>query len=264
MRNPNTMHIDQMDTLTMVKTMHNENRRVLEAVDEVTERIAQAVDAVAAALTKGGRLIYVGAGTSGRLGVLDASECPPTFGVLPEQVIGLIAGGEKALTRSAEWAEDSEEAGEKDVTELLITREDVVCGISAAGGAAYVIGAMKKAQSAGAVTIGITCNKGSLIEQLADIAITADTGAEAITGSTRMKAGTAQKLILNLISTGAMIKTGKVYENLMINVRPVNNKLTDRCVRILCEITGVDQKRGEVELKKAEGVIRKAIENIKG
>lgn len=263
MRNPNTLHIDKMNTYDMLKTIHNENSRVIEAVDEVIEDISRAVDAVAAAMEKNGRLIYVGAGTSGRLGVIDAAECPPTFGVERDRVMGLIAGGEKAMAGAVEWVEDSEAEGEKDVASIQITKDDVVVGISAAGSAAYVIGAMKKAKSAGAIIIGISCNAGSSIEKLADIPITPDTGAEAITGSTRMKAGTAQKIILNLISTGAMIKTGKVYENLMINVRPVNSKLLKRSIRIICEITGIGEERAGEELKKADNCIRKAIENIK-
>lgn len=264
MRNPNTTHIDKMDTALMLKTMNLENRRVTEAVDEVIQDIARAVDAVAKALTAGGRLIYVGAGTSGRLGVIDAAECPPTFGVRPEQVVALIAGGMEAMTRAAEWAEDEEAAGVRDLEPLGVNQNDVIVGISAAGGAAYVIGAMKKARSAGAVTVGLSCNPGSAVEAIADIPITPRTGAEALTGSTRLKAGSAQKIVLNLISTGAMIKTGKVYENLMINVKPVNQKLRKRSIGIIRQLTGVSEERAAEELKKANQNIRTAVEQIKG
>ena len=264
MRNPNTTHIDKMSTFDMVKTMNNENKTVTDAVDKALDKIAQAVDAAANALENGGRIIYIGAGTSGRLGVIDASECPPTFGVEPDVVVGIIAGGLQAMTRAAESVEDNEAEGIKSVEEIGINKNDILVGISAAGNAAYVIGAIEKAKSVGAVTVGLVCNEGCKIEAAADIAIVVDTGPEVITGSTRLKAGTSQKLVLNMISTGAMIRTGKVYENLMINVRPVNKKLHKRCVGIIREITGVDEARAYEELEKADNSIRKAIENIKG
>lgn len=264
MRNPNTMHIDKMSTYDIVKTMNDENKTVTDAVDKALPKIAQAVDAAADALKKNGRIIYIGAGTSGRLGVIDASECPPTFGVEPGVVVGIIAGGLQAMTTATESVEDSEDEGIKAVEKIGINKNDVLVGISAAGNAAFVIGAIKRAKEAGAVTVGLVCNEGCKIASEADIVIIVDTGPEVITGSTRLKAGTSQKLVLNMISTGAMILTGKVYENLMINVKPLNKKLHKRCAGIICEITGVDEERAYSELEKADGSIRRAIENIKG
>lgn len=264
MRNPNTMHIDKMSTYDIVKTMNDENKTVTDAVDKALPKIAQAVDAAADALKKNGRIIYIGAGTSGRLGVVDASECPPTFGVEPGVVVGIIAGGLQAMTTATESVEDSEDEGIKAVEKIGINKNDVLVGISAAGNAAFVIGAIKRAKETGAVTVGLVCNEGCKVASAADIVIIVDTGPEVITGSTRLKAGTSQKLVLNMISTGAMILTGKVYENLMINVKPLNKKLHKRCTGIICEITGVDEERAYSELEKADGSIRRAIENIKG
>ncbi|NLG53425.1 MAG: N-acetylmuramic acid 6-phosphate etherase [Clostridiales bacterium] len=263
MRNPKSIYIDKMDTIDILKTINTEDRSVPLAVFDVIEDIAKAVDMIAEALDNGGRLIYVGAGTSGRLGVLDAAECPPTFGIDKKIVIPVIAGGSAALTSASEDKEDNAEQGRADIEALGITNRDIVVGISASGGAAYVIAAMKSARAAGAHTVGIICNKGSEMEKISDIAITPDTGPEVITGSTRLKAGTAQKLILNMLSTGAMIKTGKVYENYMINLKPVNKKLLDRCIRIITDITGTDRIRAEAELRLANGSIREAIDSIK-
>ncbi len=258
-RNPRTTHIDQMDTISMLTAMETENYNALRAVDAALKSIAAATEAISDTFRKGGRLIYAGAGTSGRLGVLDASECPPTFGVSPDQVIGLIAGGDRALRYAVEGFEDSESAGKKDAADIGILNNDIVVGISAAGGAAYVKGVLQYAKEHKAITVCIVNNPETVLEKLADIPIILDTGAEAITGSTRMKAGTAQKIVLNLLSTGAMIQTGKVYENLMINVRPSNKKLRARCIRILCDITGADAAAAEQALDQANGSIRDAI-----
>jgi N-acetylmuramic acid 6-phosphate etherase len=210
------MHIDRMSTLEMVTVMNDENRAVEDAIAECLPEIAEAVDRIAEALNRGGHLIYVGAGTSGRLGVVDASECPPTFGVDYDLVRGIIAGGNGAMFRAVENAEDSEEWGAKSIREDGVLPGDVVCGLSAAGRAPFVLGALKEARSIGCVTVGITCNPDSLMHPLCDVTIAPYVGPEVISGSTRLKAGTAQKLVLNMLSTGAMIKTGKVYGNLMI------------------------------------------------
>ncbi|MFA7637106.1 MAG: N-acetylmuramic acid 6-phosphate etherase [Monoglobales bacterium] len=263
MRNELTTHIDKMSTLEMLQIINNEDRKVIDAVNACLPQIAKAVDAVADAFNRGGRLFYIGAGTSGRLGVIDAAECPPTYGVPREQVQGIIAGGLKTMAQASENEEDNREAGINDFMERGLKKEDVVLGISVAGGAAYVIGALEKAKEIGCTTIGLTGNEGSKISQIADISIAPDTGAEVITGSTRMKAGTAQKLILNMISTCSMIKTGKVYENLMINLRPVNEKLTDRMVRIVVEILGYDYDRAKAKLEEYDWNIRKLVEGEK-
>ncbi len=196
-------------------------------------------------MSRGGRLIYIGAGTSGRLGVMDAAECPPTFGVSHDMVVGIIAGGENSMTRAAEGEEDNEAHGVRDVKERGLSSDDVLVGISAAGSAAYVVGAMTHGKSVGCVTIGLTCNRGSAIDRLADISICVETGAEVITGSTRLKAGTAQKMILNMLSTCAMVKTGKVYENLMINLKPTNRKLRRRMISITEELTRLPSAEAE-------------------
>ena len=239
-RNPATTHIDTVSTLEMVAMLQRENLRAVAAVGEILPQIAQAVDQVAAALEAGGRLIYMGAGTSGRLGVLDAAECPPTFGVDPGLVVGLIAGGRDAVFQAAEGAEDRPEKGRRDLEELGLTAKDVVAGVAASGRTPYVLGGLAYAGALGCLTLAITSNPGGPMDRAASIALSADTGAEAVTGSTRLKAGTAHKLILNMISTGAMIRTGKVYENLMVNVRATNQKLRDRATRILAQITGLD------------------------
>jgi len=262
-RNPRTINIDKMDTISMLHVMNEENYNAVKAVEQVLPQVEQAVEAVSNAFQNGGRLFYIGAGTSGRLGVVDASECPPTFGVDPGMVVGIIAGGVKCLYSASENAEDKEECGIQDLAAYNIQKEDVVCGISVAGNAAYVLGALKYAASKGCVTIGITSNDDSKLAMQADIAICPDTGAEVITGSTRLKAGTAQKLILNMISTCSMIKQGYVYENLMINLKPSNKKLTDRVIRIVCEITRVQREKAVQALEKSDWNIREAIEYIK-
>ena len=259
-RNPKSTHIDKMSTAEMVELMARENYVAVKAVEDASESIALAVDAIAESMKNGGRLFYVGAGTSGRLGVLDASECPPTFGVPYDLVNGIIAGGYDCLVKASEGGEDSYENGVLDVKDRL-RAGDVVVGISAAGGAKYVLGALDAAKEMGCVTVGVTSNNDSPLAKNADITIFTDTGAEIITGSTRLKAGTAQKLVLNILSTAAMVKTGKVYENLMINLKPTNEKLRARVISIVCEIKGVDRDRA-VELLEASGWdIRSAVEH---
>lgn len=258
-RNEASMHIDKMDSLSMVKLMNEENMNAVKSLDNILPDIARVCDAVAACIENGGRLFYVGAGTSGRIGVLDASECPPTFGVSPETVIGVIAGGEKCLTKAAESQEDNAQAGEEDLKSHNLTCDDIVIGISASGGAAYVIGALQYANSVGAVTVSISNNYNTPMEKTAKLSLVADSGPEVITGSTRLKAGTTQKLILNMISTVAMVKTGKVYENMMINLKPTNIKLRDRMIRIVCEITNCDEFTAEKLLEENNWIIREAV-----
>ena len=258
-RNPNSMHIDTATTAEMLQIMQQENYNAVKAVGEALPEIEKVVDIVAESFSKGGRLFYVGAGTSGRLGVLDASECPPTFGVSPEQVVGIIAGGEYCLTRSSEGREDNAADGQRDIQSHNVCDKDVVIGISAAGGAAYVIGALEYANSVGAISVSFTCNSDTPMEKVAKYSIVTNTGAEVIAGSTRLKCGTAQKLVLNMITTCAMIKTGKVYENLMINVKPVNKKLRERVIRIVTEIKKCDEATAIELLERADWNIRKAV-----
>lgn len=260
MRNENTRHIDKMSTTDMVAAIQNENKNAVNAIDGELGAISQATDAIYERMAKGGRLFYVGCGTSGRLGVLDAAECPPTYGVPNDMVIGIIAGGDGALRKAVEGAEDSKEAGIDALNEYKLTELDSVVGISVAGGAGYVIGAFEVAKSAGALTVALSCNEGCPIEKIADIGIHPDTGAEAITGSTRMKAGSAHKMILNMISTAVMVKLGHVYENMMINLRPSNIKLRDRMIRIVVEIIGVSYDEAEKLLEENDFTIRRAVE----
>jgi len=259
-RNPNTTHIDKMSTADMLFAIQRENENAVKAVGDVVPAITEAVDRAFPRMQKGGRLIYIGCGTSGRLGVIDASECPPTYGVSHDLVVGIIAGGDSALRRAGESAEDSADDGVRDISALNINENDTVVGISAAGGAAYVLGALEYAKGLGALTIGISSNADSKLATLADVAISPDTGAEPITGSTRMKAGTAQKLILNMLSTSLMVKLGHVYENLMINLRPTNIKLRGRMIRITADILGCDEAEAEKRLEAAEWNIRRAVE----
>ena len=260
-RNQNTLHIDEMTTLEMVTVMNNENRVVEDAIATQLPEIAAAVDLIAASLNAGGHLIYIGAGTSGRLGVVDASECPPTFGVDYDLVRGIMAGGEGAMFRAVEGAEDNEALGAHDIEADGVTAGDVVVGLSASGGAPYVLGALKKARELGAIPLGITCNPDSRMHPLCDVTIAPYVGPEVITGSSRLKAGTAQKLVLNMLSTGAMVKTGKVVGNLMVNVRPTNVKLRDRCIRILMELGDCDRETAEVLIDKY-GDIRKSLSEL--
>ncbi len=258
-RNPKTTHIDKMSTAEMMKVMQEENLNAARAVETELESIGAAVDAISERMKKGGRLFYTGCGTSGRLGVLDASECPPTYGVSYDTVIGIMAGGDVALKREGEADEDSYEAGCRDISAYNLTENDSVIGISVAGGAAFVIGTLETAKKAGALTIALSCNAGCAIEDIADISIHPDTGAEVITGSTRMKAGTAHKMIINMISTAVMIKQGHVYENLMVNLQPSNIKLRDRMIRITSDITGLDYDASEKLLEENGFNIKRAI-----
>lgn len=259
MRNDASMHIDQMDTMSMVRLINQENMNAVNAVEGALGKIAEVCDAVADCFRNGGRLFYIGAGTSGRLGVIDAAECPPTFGVPKEQVIGIIAGGEKCMVQAAESQEDDAAAGENDLKKYNLCDRDVVVGISASGGAAYVVGALEFANRVGAVSVSLSSNADTPMERVAKMSIVTDTGAEVITGSTRMKSGTAQKLVLNMISTCAMVKTGKVYENMMINLKPSNIKLTTRMIRIVTEILNVSETTAEQLLISADWNIRDAI-----
>ncbi len=257
-RNPRTLHIDELSTYDMMKLMNDENRAVEDAIATQLSEIAAAVDIIAAAFERGGHLIYIGAGTSGRLGVVDASECPPTFGVDHRLVRGIIAGGEGAMFRAVEGAEDDEARGAAELLADGVAAGDVVVGLSASGGAPYVLGALKTARELGATPVGITCNPNSRMHPLCDVTIAPYVGPEVITGSSRLKAGTAQKLVLNMLSTGAMVKTGKVVGNLMVHVKPTNEKLRDRCIRILMELSGIERARAE-ELIDKYGDIREAL-----
>ena len=261
-RNQNTLHIDEMSTYDMMKTMNDENRVVEDAVATQLSEIAEAVDIIAERLENGGHLIYVGAGTSGRLGVVDASECPPTFGVDNRLVRGIMAGGEDAMFRAVEGAEDDEARGAEELVADGVEAGDVVVGLSASGGAPYVLGALKKARELGASPMGITCNPDSRMHAVCDVTIAPYVGPEVITGSSRLKAGTAQKLVLNMLSTGAMIKTGKVVGNLMVNVKPTNAKLRDRCIRILMELGECDRETATALIDKHED-IRKSLEELR-
>ena len=247
-RNPRTAHIDELSTLEMVTLINSEDHRVADAVQEVLPQIAAAVDLIAERLSSGGRLVYVGCGTSGRLGILDASECPPTYNVSPELVQGLIAGGFPAIFKAVEGAEDSRELGEEDLKKIAFSDKDVLCGLAASGRTPYVLGAMAYAKSIGASVIAVTCCKGSQIDRAADIGIAPEPGPEVVTGSTRMKSGTAQKMVLNMLSTGAMIRMGKVYGNLMVDVQPSNEKLVRRCQRIVMQATGADEAQAVAAL----------------
>jgi N-acetylmuramic acid 6-phosphate etherase len=262
-RNPNTTHIDTLPTLDMVTLMHSESKAAFDAIDAVLPEVAQAVDKIAEAFNNGGHLYYVGAGTSGRLGVLDASECPPTFGVDDSLVVGIIAGGDKALRKSSEGAEDSFDTGYAEIKSRELTANDVLVGIAASGRTPYVLGAMAAAKEAGATVCSISSSPGSKLDQAADIKMSVDTGPEVVTGSTRLKSGTAQKLILNMLSTCSMIKTGRVYENLMICVKPTNDKLKARCANIVSEILDIDAEKAYGLLSENKFDIKKVIKKYK-
>ena len=258
-QNPQTTNIDQLSTLEMVQRINDEDAKVALAVREALPQIAQAIDGIAERMQRGGRLIYIGAGTSGRLGVLDASECVPTFSTDPAQVVGLIAGGETALTHSIEGAEDDPAAGRADLLALNLTADDSVVGIAASGRTPYVLGAIAAATEVGALTVGVACNVPSALLDAVQIPIGVLVGAEVITGSTRMKSGTAQKLVLNMLSTGTMVKLGKVYGNLMVDVRPTNSKLVDRASRIISQITALDHDAASRLLEASGGEVKTAI-----
>lgn len=260
MRNENTKHIDKMSTEEMMRVIQEENYNAVRAIDSQLGAVARAVDAITERMSRGGRLFYIGCGTSGRLGIVDASECPPTYGIPHGVVVGIIAGGDGAIRRAVENAEDSFEMGYNDLKEYDLCADDTVLGISVSGGAAYVKGALSLAGEVGALKIALSNNEGCPIELMADIGIHPDTGAEVVTGSTRMKAGSSHKMILNMISTAVMIKLGHVYENLMINLRPSNIKLRDRMIRIVTDILGTEYSESERLLMENDFVIRKAIE----
>ncbi|MGP6140453.1 MULTISPECIES: N-acetylmuramic acid 6-phosphate etherase [unclassified Jeotgalibaca] len=285
-RNPQTMNLDKMTIPEMLELMNQEDAKVADAIKIALPEIGKAVEVIVASLKSGGRLIYMGAGTSGRLGVLDAAECVPTFGVSSDVVVGLIAGGERAMTKAVEGAEDSKELGQKDLENLKLTKNDVVVGIAASGRTPYVIGGLQYAKTIEAHTVTIACNRDAEISKFSQIPIEVDAGPEILTGSTRLKAGTAQKLILNMLSTCSMVGIGKVYQNLMVDVQPTNEKLEERSKRIIMEATEcsyedaakafeasgnqvklaivmllTDSKREEAELKlsKSQGFIHDAI-----
>jgi len=254
-RNPNTLNIDKVSTLEACTLMNNEDKLVPLAVEKCLPEIAKTVDMIVDSFNRGGRLLYIGAGTSGRLGVLDASECPPTYGTPASQVVGIIAGGDRCLRNAAEAAEDSGENGVRDCKENNINEKDTLVGISVAGDASYVVEALKYAKSVGAHTASLTCNYDGLINQVADVQIVTDVGPEAITGSTRLKSGSAHKMVLNILTTISMVKTGKVMSNLMVNVRPTNIKLFDRCVRIIRSLVDVDEETARKELNAGLSII---------
>lgn len=251
-RNKNTMKIDEVSTLQMVKLINDEDKLVPLAVEKELPSIAKAIDEIVNAFMDGGKLVYCGAGTSGRLGILDASECPPTYGVSPEMVKALIAGGDDALLKAIEGAEDDENLCEKDLKDIVFSNKDILVGIAASGRTPYTIGGLNYAKSIGAKTISLTCNADSKMARIADISIAPIVGPEVVTGSTRMKAGTAQKLVLNMLSTGAMIKIGKVYENLMVDVMPSNKKLIERCCKIVMEATGASYDIAKATLEQVD------------
>lgn len=258
-RNQRTMHLDQMSVTELLTVMNEEDAKVAGAVKEQIPSIAKAVTAITESLSQGGRLIYMGAGTSGRIGLLDAVECPPTFGTSPEMVVGLIAGGSNAFIKAVEGAEDREELGVADLQSLNLTSKDAVVGIAASGRTPYVIGGLAYARGLGAVTISISCNKDAEISKNADITIEIENGPEVLTGSTRLKAGTSQKLVCNMLSTASMIGLGKVYGNLMVDVQLSNEKLVERAKRIIMEATSCDLPTAEKTLELAGNKPKPAI-----
>ena len=257
--NPATQDLDRMSTLAMVQAINAEDMRVAKAVRCVLPHIAEAIDAIAARMRRGGRLIYAGAGTSGRLGVLDASECPPTFSTSPGLVVGVIAGGERALRQAVEGAEDDPAQARADLAALRLTGEDCVVGLSASGGAPYVIGALDYAQECGALTVAVACNPSAPIAAHAHIAILAEVGPEVIAGSTRLKAGTAQKMILNMLSTGVMVRLGKTYGNLMVDVQASNAKLRRRATRLVMQVCGLEEEPAGTLLERCDWQVKTAI-----
>ena len=258
-RNLNTSNIDKVSTLEMVKIINNEDKKVAEAVEKEIPKIAQAIDYVVERIKKGGRLIYIGAGTSGRLGILDASECPPTYGVSEELIQGIIAGGREAIFRAKEGAEDSKELAIEDLKLKKLSSNDIVVGIAASGRTPYVVGGLEYGNQIGALTISITCNSDSEVSKTSQISIAPIVRAEVITGSTRLKSGTAQKLVLNMLSTGSMIKLGKVYGNLMVDVKATNKKLIERAKKIVCEATGIEKNLAEDILLKTDYDVKLSI-----
>lgn len=259
-RNENTKDIDMLSTIEMVRKMNEEDKLVALAVEEELENIAAAIDLIAKQFLKGGKLIYFGAGTSGRLGILDASECPPTFSVPDDMVQGIIAGGDRAMRKSVEGAEDDFELGKKDAE--VLTANDVAVVISASGNPKYLLGVLAKADEIGCKTIGVTCNPKGRVYEEAGLVICPEVGPEVIAGSSRLKAGTAQKMILNMLTTGAMIKIGKTYENFMIDLQAVNEKLKDRAIRIVAQIANVSHSDALAALLKTNWEIKTAIVSL--
>ena len=258
-RNPRSLNIDCMTAIDIVQLINQEDLLVAKAVEKCLPHIAEAVEKIEYAFTNGGRLVYIGAGTSGRLGVLDASECPPTYGVPPEMVVGIIAGGEQALRHPVEGAEDNYEQGKADLQAVDFCEKDVLVGIAASGRTPYVIGALEYGKSLGTITVSITSNAGCAMSQIADIAIETVVGAEVLTGSSRMKSGTAQKLVLNMLTTASMIRIGKCYQNLMVDVQASNEKLKARAVKIVMEATDCTKEIAETTLLQAGNHAKLAI-----
>ena len=258
-RNPRTVHIDQLPTLEALRLMHEEDRLAVDSVAPELPRIAAAVDAITERLNNGGRLLYIGAGTSGRLGVLDASECPPTFSVSYDLVQGIMAGGYHALYQATESTEDDPAAGVRDLDARGFTKHDVLVGIAASGRTPYVLGAIAHAKDLGALTVGISCTENSQLSQAVALPIEPKPGPEVITGSTRLKAGTVTKLVLNMLTTMTMVRLGYVYSNLMVNVKPSNEKLVDRAQRIIAQAANISEAEAAVLLTQAHGNVREAI-----
>lgn len=267
-QNPKTMNIDQMTTEDIITVINQEDTLVPNVIARQVPNISEVVDKIVAAFKQGGRLIYVGAGTSGRLGIIDASECPPTYGTDPGMVVGIIAGGKEAMTEAIEGVEDDKQQGQTDMEEISLTAKDVVVGIAASGRTPYTIGALEYAKSLGAVTVSVVCSKASEMEKVSDHSIAAVVGPEVITGSTRMKAGTAQKLILNMLSTASMIKMGKVYGNLMVDVQMTNEKLHSRAVNIVKMATGASDEEAKKAIEEqnynTKAAILQIITGLKG
>ena len=261
-RNQNTMNLDIMSPLEVVTVMNSEDAKVPAAITPALPNIAQCVTWAIESIEAGGRIIYMGAGTSGRLGVLDAVECPPTFGVSPDVVVGLIAGGEKAFVKAVEGAEDSRDLGRNDLVEINLEKRDIVIGIAASGRTPYVLGGLAYAQEVGCHTVGISCNPGSAVGAAAELAIEVVPGPECLTGSTRLKSGTCQKLILNMISTATMVGCGKAYQNLMVDVMQTNEKLVVRAQNIVMEATGCDRETAKEKIELAGGNAKTAITMI--
>ncbi len=263
LRNPASKNLDRLSALQIVRLMNREDRKVAVAVGRSLSSIARAVDAIVKAIGGGGRLIYVGAGSSGRIAVLDAAECPPTFGTSPDVVQALIAGGRKAVTGAVEGAEDSPANAARDLRAIKLTKKDIVGGICASGTTPYVLGGLRYASQVGAATIAITVNRNTPVARLADILIATDVGPEVLTGSTRLKAGTSQKMVLNMLSTAAMVRLGHVYENLMIDVQASNRKISDRIVRILAHASGKNMLAAEHALRQSGHNLRVALVMLK-
>ena len=261
-RNPETMGLDEMSPLEIAQAMNREDARAVASVTEVLPQVATAIEWAATAVAAGHRLIYMGAGTSGRLGVLDAAECPPTFGVSPDVVVGLIAGGAGAFIKAVEGAEDNHQLGEDDLRGLALTAGDVVVGLAASGRTPYVLGGLAYARALGCKTVGIACNRDSAVGREAELAIEPVPGPEVLTGSTRLKAGTVQKLVLNMISTGTMVRCGKAYQNLMVDVQATNEKLVVRAQNIVMDACGCDREQAVKALAATDGQVKPAIVSV--